>query len=138
MVDTIGATTLAGSDRLRMYWVAIMMNVARSADYFASVWGLITSGLLMSSTTPTSGGSDRFFWWYSILSVVFYGALGLLTFRGAEFGVPSRIGLGFVALVLALVGGVSGLIFFGVPIAMIVIASFARHPNGRGTERKSL
>jgi hypothetical protein len=99
------------------------MNLSRSADYLASLWGLIVSGLLLLSSSPVGDANARLFWWYSVVSLVFYGTFGLLTFRRAVFGVLSRFALVFVAVLLALVGGAGGLVFFAVPIAMIALGS---------------
>ena len=107
------------------------ITLSRSADYLASLWGSIVSVLLLVSTSPLDDANARFFWSYSILSVVFYGTFGLLMFRRKVFGGPSRFALVLAAVLLALVGGAGGLVFFGLPIAMIVIGSFGSRSSAK-------
>jgi len=91
------------------------------------VWGAAVSLLLLWSSDVGGDDADAFYWWYSLLSLLFYGAVGIILMRYASrLSRLIRIGMASAAALLALAGGVAGPIFFSVSIAALAVLATAR------------
>jgi hypothetical protein len=92
--------------------------------YFASAWGIVVDALLL--LTYAQDPWDGWFWpTYLLISLAFYGYVGFVAYRGHPRSPRAIGGLFGIALGLAFVGMIGGLIFFSGALLALFVAWLA-------------